>query len=727
VLDQVPWTFRHPNAAAALVLVAFIVVFSGIWVAIIQRRLKRRAKAELQLVDEPVPENKQPNDGALVVLRGRLVGTRQDKPLPIGTPVLETQGPRRVLFDYGLSLEWGKERVALVGPHQVLLGAREGLPPGSGKRVLRAGDEVFVRGRWSVQKVETTTYRDVVVKGAIVPGFEDLEFVFVGTPVALGLAEAALAKGLAWGAFFWALAMSFGAWGALELAYKFDADGHILPVASFAYPSPFLRSNTVTFVRDHAGLLHPRDLETASQWAAIESFFDPDHECLNTLDNLRQTGRFEQEARLGALCGGTSSKRRAADALVNLGDIELAAQLLLDAPPLTKPNPRIPDVALDVLAFVVTKNWAQAAKLIGVHGHPDLAPPEEQCLILGLEARGGSFVSRDKLKSKAKTDLTCAVLEADLLEKEQRLAFITQIPEEVRDDGTKYLSEKRIIHRLRAESDPRHSSFSYISDEPRLMFTLVLNSRHFDSTPAIDLSVLEKFAAINDPQTDIVGERAELEASLAQFFAMIGDDSEATRLAELALRHMPRSDWSYCKAAVLQAAIAVRCDDPKALEYIERAEKSENPCHGNQFPYSRWVRDMRQGTRPENSQIFNHELGSRESFEALVKGSGKDLLAHCPPEELVARVILAGRRIKTDREILMDAIRYYDPECLVKRCPLEYLAHQAGMRALALRELRPAEIGREAELQALEERARKLRAPLFKRETAVILYLIERN
>lgn len=274
MLDQVPWTFRHPNAVSALLLVALIAAFAGLWVALIQRRLRRRAKAELQLVGEPLPETKQPSDGTLVVMRGRLVGTRQDKPLPPGTPLLEPQGALRVQLDFGLSLERGNGRVALVGPYQVLLGAREGLPPGRGQRVLRVGDEVFVRGRWSVQKIETATYRDLVVKGAIVPSVDELELVFVGTPMALRLAEGALAKGLAWGAFFWAVLMSAGAYAALEVGYALNTDMHVLPIAKFAYMSPFLRSNVATFVREHAPLLHPRDFDVASQWAAIESYLD---------------------------------------------------------------------------------------------------------------------------------------------------------------------------------------------------------------------------------------------------------------------------------------------------------------------------------------------------------------------------------------------------------------------------------------------------------------------
>lgn len=710
-----------------LLFVVFVVVFTVLWGALIQRRLRRRARSELRFIAEPLPEKKHPNDGDLVVMRGRLVGIRQDKPLPSGTALLDANGARPVHLDVGLSLERGKEHVALVGPYQVLLGAREGLPSGEGRRLLRVGDDVLVSGRWSVQKIETATYRDVVVKGAIVPSVDDLEIAFVGTPIAIGLPEASIVKGLAWGAFFWAVSITAGAYTALEFAYKMDSEFQVLPVASFVYVSPLLRSNAETFVRDHAGLLHVRDFDSALRWAAIESFLDPDHECLKTLENLRQTGRIEIEAQLGQRCEGQLSKRRAAEALVYLGEFGKAAEILQKNPPTVKSIRSNPDTALDVLVAVVTKDWSQAAKLIRIHRHPGMAPPEEECLALGLEARGGSFLSRDKLKSKAKTHLTCAVLEADLLEKNERLAFIKQIPEEMLDDGSKYLREKPILRRLQAESDPRRHSFAYIEPSPRRMFALLFNPRAFDATPAIGLRAVENFEAMDPSLPESAGEQAKLEVSLAQFFAMTGDDSEAIRLFDRGLRRFLPNDSSYMDAAVSRAAIAVRSDDPKASEYIAETEAIEKLRYQDSSAYLRWAHEMRKGAWPENSQTFNQELASRESFEALLKGSGKDLLAHCPPGELVDRVLLAGRRIKTDRELLFDKIQYYDLQCSVLLCPLEYLAHHAAMRALALRQLRPEEIGKDADVRALEERARKLRAPLLQRELAVILYLIEKG
>lgn len=727
MLDQVPWTIRHPNAALALLFVALIVAFTSLWVALIQRRLRRRAKAELLLVGELVSETKQPSDGTLVVMRGHLVGTRQDKPLPPGTPLLAPQGALRVQLDFGLSLERGKNgRVALVGPYQVLLGAREGLPPGRGQRVLRVGDEVFVRGRWSVQKVETATYRDLVVKGAVVPSVDELELVFVGTPMALGLAEAALAKGLAWGAFFGAVLMSFGAYAVLEIGYTLNTDAHVLPIAKFAYMSPFLRSNVATFVREHAPLLHARDFDLASQWAAIESYLDQNQECLGTLDNLRQTGRIESEARLGSICGGTSSKRRAADAFMLLGEYQSAVQLLQSAPPPASPIRGIPDAQLDLVAHLVTKDWAQAAKLLRKHGHPILRPSEEQCLALSLEARAGSFLSRDKLKSEAQILITCALLEADLLEGTDRITFIDKIPREMMNDEHRSLGEDNIFRRLRAEVDPTNPLFTYVEPTQGSIFGLWSDSSRSDVMPPIDLEILKKFHEKHVEKPDLVEDYARLETALAQFFALVGDEPEAKRLSDLALEHISAINKKNSVLAFAQAAIAVRRDDPNALEYILRAEAIKEGRHFSRFPYLRWVHDMRNGAWPENSHLFNYETGSQESIDAILRGSGKDVLAHSPPGSFLELMILGGRRIKTDREMLIEKVRYYDPECLVKRCPLKMLANRAAMHAIAIRELRHAEGGQKADLEALEERARKLRAPLLQRELAVILMLVER-
>lgn len=721
-----PWTLRHPNAALALLLVALVVGFTALWSALIQKRLRRRAHATLRFLDEPFPEAKQPNDGQLVVMRGRLCGLRQDKQSPLGTPLLDARGDKAVHLEFGLTLERGKDRIALVGPYQVLLGAREGSPAGAGRRLLRVGDEVLVAGRWSVQKVETTTYRDVVVKGAVVPSVDALEIAFVGTPLALGLAEGALAKGLAWGAFFWAALMSFGAYAALEIGYALNTDAHVIPVAQFVYMSPFLRSNAARFVREHAPLLHPRDFASATQWAAIEAFLDPDHECLKTLDNLRQTGRIETEAKLGHLCGGTQSKRRAADAWVHLGEFEKAAEILQTCPPPANPPPDNPDVALDILVAVVSKDWSKAAKLLRTHGHPAMAPAEEDCLALSLEARSGSFLSRDKLKSKAKTNLNCAVLEADLLEGKERLAFIAQIPSEMLEDNHYYLGEKYLIDSLHVEIDPSHPSHAHISQNPRFLMALSNNSKQWVSSSAIGLATLAKLDAMNDLQASTTAKRAQIEGSLGQFFAMTGEDAEAKRFSELAITHMTPEHPGYIDAMISRTSLAIRREDPKAFEYFAQTEKTLDPRFDDVISYLRGIQDVRKGTASSTSYYFAENEAPGVLVDAILKGAGNEILAHAAPQELVRHIIVAGRRIETGRDVLIDKIRYYDSGCLVKRCPVEYLAHQAGMRAVALEKLRPADVGREEDLRALQERARKLRAPLLQRDIAVILSLIER-
>ncbi len=739
--DLVPWPIRHPSLALLALFVFLVVVFSFVWAIYLRYRLRRRAASELRFLDEPSLHNAKAKDEALAVVRGRLVGVRNGKPVPVGTVVLDAVGMKPVSSDCALSLERPQGRILLLGPFSVLAGSSEGFPVGLGRRVLHAGDEVVIGGRWAVEQAGTTNYRDVATLESILPSLDNLELAYAGPPKALGLAEWAVARGMGWGAFFWAFALTVGAVGALDGARAAISERNKIRLASFAYLSPFLRSNVGTFLHDQAGRWVSREADLSEQWAAIESHLDENHECLGALDSLRIGGKLEDEARIGVICGGVSSKRRAADAYVHLGEFAKASEVLRDAPPSKETIRWSPDQRLDMRVALMTGDFMNAAKLLQTYGHPSFSPIIQSCVVMALEARGGSFLARERLASKAEAHWTCALLQADLLDGEKRTTFLRNLPKELRrerakeffralqlevnpegfpdppeDESVEHKKGEKILFQFERSSD-KHSIPAY---EERPVLDAPMNTRGLGYLRAVELSALERLDKRED-RAALWFHAATLRIQMGSFFAATGDETKCLPLLDEAIQLIPKGEENLPYVKRLRAAFALRLNSPDAKKSVQDLE------FGRRYPSSGFLSaaiDLRNGETAAQA-YYGDYVGPDELQEATFRGDGEAILRLVVPQRLVRHLIVTGSRIRTGRTALIDKMRFYDPECQDTPCPLEYLAEQAAIRALVLRYLRAGELDRGADQQALEERARKLREPLLRRDIAVPMVLLD--
>lgn len=739
--DLVPWPIRHPSIALLGLFVILVVGFSFVWAILLRHRLRRRAASELRFLDEPSLHNAKAKDEAIAVVRGRLVGVRDGKPVAIGTVVLDAKGMQPVSSDCALSLERAQGRILLLGPFSVLVGSQEGFPVGVGQRVLHAGDEVVISGRWAVEQAGTTNYRDVATLESILPSLDNLELAYAGTPKALGLAEWSIARGMGWGAFFWALALTAGAVGALEGARSMASERDKIRLASFAYLSPFLQSKVRLFLLDQAPRMLVRDAELSAQWAAIESHFDENHECVGALDNLRNSGKLEDETGLGVQCGGLASKRRAADALVHLGEFGKAAEVLRDAPPTKEAIRWSPDQRLDMRVALVNGDFMGAAKLLRTYGHPSFSPIVQACVVMALEARGGSFLAKEQLASSIEKHWSCALLQADLLDGEKRLAMLRNLPTRIRSERTREffvalqleadptgfrdLPEEESVIRTKGTSVPfqfvrntdTHSIPAY---EERPMFDGPMNTRNSGYLRAVTISALERLDKRED-RDSLWFYAATWRIELGGFLANVGDESKCLPFLDEAIRLIPHAQENRPYVKRLRAALALRLDAPDAKKSIDELQ------FGPRFPSPGFLNAAVEVHRGEGSAqaYYADYMGPSELAEATLRGDGEAILRFTVPQRLIRHLIVAGARIRTGRETLVDKMRYYDPECQEIPCPLEYLAAHAATRALVLRHLRAAEIGRGEDQRTLEERARKLREPLLRRDIAMPMFLMD--
>lgn len=742
VPDLVPWPIRHPSLALLVLLVILVTVFAFVWAILLRHRLRRRAASELRFLDEPSLHNAKAKDEAIAVVRGRLVGVRDGKPVAIGTVVLDAKGMQPVSSDCALSLERSQGRILLLGPFSVLVGSQEGFPVGFGRRVLHAGDEVVISGRWAVEQTGTTNYRDVATLESILPSLDNLELAYAGTPKALGLAEMTLVRALSWGAFFWALALTAGAVGVLEGARSMASERDKIRLASFAYLSPFLQSKVRSFLLDQAPRMLVRDSELSAQWAAIESHFDENHECVGALDNLRNSGKLEDEAGLGVQCGGLASKRRAAEAWMHLGEFAKAAEVLRDAPPSKESVRWGPDKRLDLRVALVTGDFMGAAKLLRTYGHPSFSPIVQSCVAMALEARGGSFLAKEQLASSVEKHWSCALLQADLLDGEKRLALLRNLPTRIRSERTREffvalqleadptgfrdLPEEEPVMRTKGTSVPfqfvrntdTHSIPAY---EERPTLDGPMNTRNGGYLRAVTASALERLDKRED-RAALWFYAATWRIELSGFFANVGDESKCLPFLDEAIRLIPYAQENLPYVKRLRAALALRLGAPDAKKSIDELGR------GSRLPSSDFLRaalDVHQGEGFSRGAYYADYMGAIELDDATRRGDGEAVLRLTVPQRLIRHLIVAGALIRTGRETLIDKMRYYDPECQEIPCPLEYLADQAATRALVLRHLRAAEIGRGGDQQALEERARKLREPLLRRDIAMPMFLMD--
>lgn len=741
MLDLVPWPIRHPTIVLFVLLTALVVVFSFVWAAYLRHRLKRRAAAELRFLDEPSLHDAKAKDETLAVVRGRIVGVRNGKPVPVGTVLLDAVGMKAVSSDCALSLERPQGRIMLLGPFSVLVGSHEGFPVGLGRRVLHAGDEVVVGGRWVVEQAGTTNYRDVATFESIMPSLDNLELAYAGPPKSLGLAEWAFARGLAWGAFFWAAAMTGGAYAALEGARSAALEGDKIGLASFAYVSPFLKSNVRSFLLGQTSHEVDGTFKIAEEWAAIEYYFDDSQECLRGLDSLRRSGRLEDEVRIGLACGGVGSKRRAAEALVHLGEFARAAEVLRDAPPLKEGVPLVPDPRLDMRVALVMGDFMGAAKLLRTYGHPAFSPMIQSCVVMGLEARGGSFLAREQLASKAQAHWSCALLQADMLDGDKRITFLRNLPKELRPERAKdfFLPlqmevEPGGFHDLPEEDKVEEAkglraAFQFEragaeqpipAYEERPLLDAPMYTRGSGSLRAIEMSALERIEKREDRQA-LWLKQAMLEAQLGVFSALVGEEAKSLALLNQAVERIPSEATNRSYVQRLRAALALRFGDPKAIHFVEVFEGRHLAAPWMFLRAAVAVRAGEGGAEP----YYADYVGSQLVMDATVRGDGFTILAGTVPHRLMRHLLVAGPRILIGREPLIDKMRLYDPECTEVPCPLEYLASQAATRALVLQHLGAREIRRGEEQKALEERARKLREPLYRRDIAMIMVLLD--
>jgi hypothetical protein len=104
MLDFLPLSIRYPSLAL-LALFVVLIAFSAFPCALLLRyKLRKRAASRLRFLDEPALHEAKANDDAIAVVRGRLVGVRDDKPIAHGTVVLDAKGTELVSSDCALKL-----------------------------------------------------------------------------------------------------------------------------------------------------------------------------------------------------------------------------------------------------------------------------------------------------------------------------------------------------------------------------------------------------------------------------------------------------------------------------------------------------------------------------------------------------------------------------------------------------------------------------------------------
>lgn len=768
MLDFLPLSIRYPSLAL-LALFVVLIAFSAFPCALLLRyKLRKRAASELRFLDEPPLHEAKANDDAIAVVRGRLVGVRDDKPIAHGTVVLDAKGTELVSSDCALKLNHPEGQIELVGPISILVGSQEGFPVGAGRRVLLAGDEVVVCGRWVVKQAGMSDYR-----GSNPPRLNQLQIGYVGAPKTFGLAKATLMRVPLWGAFLCAFALTAGASGALKGAHSITSERNKIRLACFAYVSPFLQSKARSFLLDRAWHMHGQGSELQAQMAAIESHLDENHDCFQVLTILRDDGLLEEEAQLGVQCAGIVSKRRAAEAWLHLGEFSKAAQVLRDAPLDAPPEWGILPLYLRVA--LATGDFLGAAKLLRTYGRAHFSPKALSCVADVLEARGGSVLAREQLASNVKEHWVCAVLQADLLDGEERLAMLRNLPKrfypenarelflalqfEAEPEGFKDPPEPEVQSQAKGQKEPIESARatdkrSIPAYEERAIFDGPRNPRHegYDEwrnppkrhyIPAVTISALERLDK-RDDRAKYWFYAATWRIALGSFLAQVGDEAKSLPLLDEAIRLIPKEEENLPHVKRLRAALALRLDAPDAKESIHALELD------SRLPSSAFLRSALEAHLGEGlaGAYYADHKESEKLADATSKGDGEAILEFVEPRRLIRHLIVAGTRIHSGREILVDTMRYYKPDCqpwdgeaildfdygmAVYDGPtcervqytLEYLAANAAARALALRHLRATEMGRGADLHALEERARKLREPLLRRDIAVPLFLLE--
>jgi hypothetical protein len=712
----VPLTIRHGTMIALVAIPQLIVVAAWIASARIKQRLRRRVRAAMEFVDKPDADAPDPADGELIVAVGRLTGTQGGKPVPQGTELLDARGDTPVELDSLLCIARPGGRVLLVGQYRVLVGAREGLPIGKGRRVLRAGDKVIVTGRFSREPPIDSTYREAAPRAAIIPSYDVLEIAFDGMPGVIGLSWPSIVRGIFAGALLWVFIFIAGAFVALESARGVASERNMVRLASFAYTSPLTHRKAEGLLRSRVSLDDERDTNFAERWAAIEAFLDGNGECLGALDNLRARGRLEDEARMGLACGGVGSRRRAADAYGLMGEFALAAKVLHAAPPLEGRRVNVPDARLDIRNALVTGDLAGAAALLRRHDHPSLTPVMQECVALSLEARAGSTLSRAELSSRTRSHWTCALLQADLLDGPERLTMLKELDHKLRPSMA-----RPFFYALLVEVDPANGKLEFRFYDPAPLLNAPAEAIGRGYVRAIEMSALERIEAMADVSYWAQETRVGLQAELGMFAASVGEEAESIKLVDRAIQGMPTNHERAVDVRRLAATLSVRFCDPRALKHIEELERMGRFANSG---YLRSALSVRAGEGIEHDYYAMY-VGPNEVVEATRRGNGEGVLRYAYPENLLRHLIVVGPRIQTGRRELIDKVRWYDPDCLGIPCPLEYLAGQAATRALILSHLRASDVGRGDDQRMLAERARKLREPLWKRDIAMAMVLVD--
>jgi hypothetical protein len=238
------------------------------------------------------------------------------------------------------------------------------------------------------------------------------------------------------------------------------------------------------------------------------------------------------------------------------------------------------------------------------------------------------------------------------------------------------------------------------------------------------MSTLARMEALTDGPENRPEQRANLQAALGLFAAMVGDEPESIRFVDLAVKSLPPDHARIADVQRLRAALAVRVNDPQAHEYVEQLEALGDVQTEMNIGFLRGAVAVRAG-EGSAKDYYAINIDPDKFVDTIRWSSGEAVLRETPPLGLLRHLIIVAPRLKTDRDALVDKMRWYDPQCLDIPCSLEYLASEAATRALVLRHLRAGEIGRGEDQRVLEERARKLREPLLRRDIALVLALLE--
>lgn len=720
--ELVPFAVRHGTAIWASAIPLLFAVSVSLAHRSLRARLGRRAKEALADLDKPDPEAGEALDGALVAVKGRLAAERGGKPVAAGEPLLSSVGDAVVSGDGPMLLERRHGRVALVGPHRILVGSREGFPVGKGRRVLCSGDDVVVSGRFASGAPGDSTYRAASPIASIVPAGNELELAAARPPQPMALRRRALAIGSAAAVAVWVLSFVGGAlWARSAALAAIDAEERRFTLASLACASPVTRGSAKKLLLDTASRWVPRDDGLAERWAAAESFFDEAGDCLGALENRHHDGRIEEEARLGVLCGGPGSKRRAAQALLLLGEFAEAAELLRAAPPLDAPREGAPDVRLDIRAALFTGDLAGAAALIRRHGHPKLTAEMQNCVALGLEARAGNAAARVELRARASGHWTCKLLHADLLDGAERIAFLDTL-----DQPLLQRIPGRFFALLGEEADPRRVSGWMAYRLPELPPLLGAPSRDegLDPLRAVRASTLVRMNAMAEVSKPYRRTRAFVAIEHAMFAVHVGDDAEGLRLVERAMADYEQSmsaedEWDpyICQMRLFAATLTFRIGDPKAESYLRAAtDDKKNHCD------VQWVRGafaVRAG-EGGGAAYYASTNATEQLADAIIRGQAADVLAASQEDMLLSHLVVAAPRIESGHYAVIERLRWYEPACDSATCHLEFLASQAAVRALVFSRL-----GAHEEAFIMAERARNLRGPLSRRDISLAMALVE--